>query len=77
MGGEHTGAALVSMYSSESDAGLRGEIVNALFIQGNAKALVDLARKETNPELKKAIVGKLAVMGSKEGADYMMELLNK
>jgi HEAT repeat protein len=77
MGGEHTGAALVSMYGSESDTALRGEIINALFIQGNAKALVDLARKETNLEMKKAIVSKLSVMGSKEGADYMMELLSK
>jgi HEAT repeat protein len=77
MGGEHTGATLASMYGSESDPALRGEIINALFIQGNAKALVDLARKETNPEMKKAIVSKLAVMGSKEGADYMMELLSK
>jgi hypothetical protein len=77
MGGEHTGATLASMYGSETDPALRGEIINALFIQGNAKALVDLARKETNPEMKKAIVSKLAVMGSKEGADYMMELLSK
>jgi HEAT repeat protein len=77
MGGEHTGAALVSMYSSESDAGVRGEIVNALFIQGNAKALVDLARKENNLEMKKAIVGKLSIMGSKDSTEYMMELLSK
>jgi len=75
--GERTGPALASMYAAESDAAIRGEIVNALFIQGNARALVDLARKETNPETKKAIVSKLAVMGSKEGAEYVMELLNK
>lgn len=77
MGGEHTGAALVSMYGSESDPALRGEIVNALFIQGNAKALVDLARKETNPEMKKAIVSRLSIMGSKDSTEYMLELLNK
>ena len=77
MGGEHTGAALAAMYTSESDAALRGEIVNALFIQGNAKALVDLARKESNPEMKKAIVGKLSIMGSKDSTEYMLELLNK
>ena len=77
MGGEHTGAALAAMYGSESDAALRGEIVNALFIQGNAKALVDLARKESNPEMKKAIVGKLSIMGSKDSTEYMLELLNK
>ena len=77
MGGEHTGAALVSMYGSESDPSLRGEIVNALFIQGNAKALVDLARKETNPEMKKTIVSKLSIMGSKDSTEYMLEILNK
>jgi HEAT repeat protein len=75
--GEHSGPALVSMYGSESDPALRGEIVNALFIQGNAKALVDLARKETNPEMKKTIVSKLSIMGSKDATEYMLELLNK
>ena len=77
MGGEHTGAALVAMYSSEPDPALRGEIVNALFIQGNAKAMVDLARKESNPEMKKTIVSKLSIMGSKDATEYMLELLNK
>jgi HEAT repeat protein len=77
MGGEHTGAALVSMYSSESDPGVRGEIVNALFIQGNAKGMVDLARKENNPEMKKMIVSKLSIMGSKDATEYMLELLSK
>ena len=77
MGGEQTGAALVSIYSSETDPALRGEIVNALFIQGDAKAMVDLARRETNPEMKKMIVSKLAIMGSKDATEYMLELLNK
>jgi HEAT repeat protein len=75
--GEQTGPALVSMYGSESDSSIRGEIVNALFIQGNAKAMVDLARKETNPEMKKAIVGKLSIMGSKDATEYLLEILNK
>jgi tetratricopeptide (TPR) repeat protein len=75
--GDRTGPALVAMYSSESDSALRGEIVNALFIQGNAKAMVDLARKETNPELKKMIVSKLSVMGSKDATEYMLEILSK
>ncbi len=77
MGGENTGAALVSMYAAESDASVRAEIVNGLFIQGNAKALVELARKETNPEMRKTIVAKLSVMGSKDSTDYMLEILNK
>jgi tetratricopeptide (TPR) repeat protein len=75
--GEHSGPGLVSMYGSESDPDVRREILNGLFISGNAKALVELARKETDPKMKRAIVEKLSVMGSKEGTDYLMELLNK
>jgi HEAT repeat protein len=77
MGAEHTGAALVSMYANESEASIRKAVINALFIQGNSHALVELARKETNVELKKDIVQRLSNMGSKEGTDYLMELLNK
>jgi HEAT repeat protein len=77
MGAEHTGGALVSMYSNESDPSIRKAVINALFIQGNSHALVELARKETNVELKKEIVQRLSNMGSKEGTDYLMELLNK
>ena len=77
MGGEQTSAALVSMYRSESDPSLRGEVINALFIQGNAKALIELARQENDPKMKKEIVGRLSLMGSKEGTEYLMELLNK
>jgi hypothetical protein len=38
---------------------------------------VDLARGETDPNMKKAIVSQLSLMHSKEATDYMMELLNK
>ena len=53
-------------------------VVNGLFVQGNASGLVDLARKEQDPAMKKEIVSKLSVMGSKDPAvmQYMMELLN-
>ena len=52
-------------------------VINALFIQGNATALVDIARKETDLNLKKTIVGQLSVMHSKEATDYLMEILTK
>ncbi len=69
------GEGLVAMYGTEQDPGVKNEIVNALFIQRNAKALVDIARKESNPEMKRDIVQKLTMMRSKEATDYMMELL--
>ena len=38
-------------------------VIKGLFVQGNATALVDLARKEQDPSMKKDIVQKLSVMG--------------
>jgi tetratricopeptide (TPR) repeat protein len=72
-----TGDLLASMYPAETDQDAKREIINALFIQSNAKALVDLARKENNPGMKQEIVQKLSIMHSKEATQYMMELLSK
>jgi len=54
---------------------VRRAVVNGLFIQNNATALVTLARAERNPEMKKEIVSKLSLMKSKEAVDYLLELL--
>ena len=39
--------------------------------------MVAIARSEKDPELKKTAVSKLSLMNSKEGTDYLMELLQK
>ncbi|HKR29901.1 MAG TPA: tetratricopeptide repeat protein [Terriglobales bacterium] len=70
-------ATLMNIYQSNQSSDVRDAAINALFIKGDAHSLVELARKETNPELRKEIVGKLSVMGSREANDYLMEILNK
>ena len=77
MGESKSGEALVTMYANEKELDIRKEILQALFLQQNAKALVEIARKETDPELKKQAVQKLSLMSSKEGTEYLMEILNK
>jgi HEAT repeat protein len=77
MGGATTSQTLVSMYESDSNREVKEQVIQGLFIQGNAKALVSLARKERNRELKREIVSKLSIMNSKEGADYLLEILNE
>src|SRR4051812_20003807 len=77
MGGAKTGDTLVEMYGTEKDPAVRKNVVNALFIQGNATALVAIARKETDPEMKKSVVQKLSMMQGKVVTDYMQELLSK
>ena len=71
------GEALVAIYGSTPDLRVRERVIEALFVQGNARQLVALARKETNPELQKTAVSRLSNMRSKEATDYLMELLNK
>jgi hypothetical protein len=74
---DDSGKALQEIYSKETDHALKAEVLNAYFLQGNAKALVAIARAEKDPELKKTAVSKLSLMHSKEGTDYLMELLQK
>ncbi len=74
-GKAETGDALVSMYASEQDQQVKRAILDSLFAQRNAKALVDLARKERDPETKREMVRRLSSMKSKEATDYMLELL--
>jgi HEAT repeat protein len=76
MNAAKTGDVLRQLYSSESSPEVKRDIVDALFGQKNAAALVDLARGEKDAALKRDIVSKLASMrGSKEATDYMLELL--
>lgn len=77
LGRERTGSFLVTMYKTEKDKDLRERVLHALFIQNNASALVEIARAETNRELKAEAVSKLSHMKSKEATDYLMEILNK
>lgn len=68
---------LQSIYAKETDYSLKEEVLNSYFISGNAKGLVAIAKSEKDPNLKKKAVEKLSLMGSKEGNDYLMEILNK
>ena len=75
--GPRTADALTALYQNEKAVDVRKEIMNAFFLQGNAKALVSVARSEKDPELRKTAVEKLSLMNSKESSDFMMEILNK
>ena len=75
MGGNGHGDVLVSIYQSDPDVQVRRAVLNALFLQQDGKALVDLARAEKDPHMKEEIVKKMALVHSKETTDYMMEIL--
>ena len=75
IGRDRTGSTLISMYAGAKDRTTSKAVLQALFLQGNAQAIVDIARKEADPEMKKDAVQKLSLMHSKVATDYMMELL--
>lgn len=77
LGGARSGQLLVGIYQTDSSPNVRRAVIHALFLSNNAQALVDLARKETDRELKKEIVSKLSIMNSKEAIDYLMEYLKE
>jgi hypothetical protein len=77
MGRTRTGEALLALYTKEKDLATKKDIIQGFYHQGNAEQLVAIARKETDPELRKAIVSQLSHMRSKVALDYLMEILNK
>ncbi len=73
-----TGPALVEIYTSQKETEVRSAAVQGLFVQNNADALVMLARRETDPAMKKELVQRLSLMSkSKVAMDYLMEVLGK
>jgi HEAT repeat protein len=75
MGTGRAGATLASLYETEQDTAVRKAVIQGLFFQGNGAALVALAKKETDPDLKKEIVARLLMMNSKVATEYLMEVL--
>jgi hypothetical protein len=66
---------LLDLYAS-SDAQAKRAIVDGFMSRRDGKTLVDLARKETDPAMKKYIVERLSTMhDNKDAMDYMIELL--
>jgi len=76
-GGAGDTKLLSDIYSTSKDPDVKARVINALFAQGNAKALVEIARRETDPAMRKTIVERLSMMKSKDATDYLMELINK
>jgi len=77
MGASRTADALTGLYAKEKDVETRKAIIQAFFHQNNAEQLVAIARKETDPVMRKEIVARLSTMRSKVATDYLLEILNK
>jgi HEAT repeat protein len=67
-------AALKSLYTANADARVRMAVIEGLFIQDNAKALIELFRTEKDPALKHEIVQRLGTMDSDEATEFLSKL---
>jgi hypothetical protein len=72
-----TAAELVSMYSATQDRNLRAAIIRALSTGSDGKALIELARKETDPELKRIAIRHLTHMRNADVTAFLMEVIEK
>jgi hypothetical protein len=74
---ENTPAATVAaFYATATDAADKRVVISGLTGRGDAKTVIDLARKETDPSMKAYIVQRLSGMQkNKDAMDFMMELL--
>jgi HEAT repeat protein len=77
MDSKRTGDTLVEIYTTDKDPEVRKAVINGLFTSNNAEGLVALARKESDPAMKKEMVSRLSNMRSKVATDYLLEILNK
>ncbi len=75
--GEEAIPALVGLYRSETDRDLKEHVLEALFINDAVKELIDIARAESDPGLRKRAVEKISLIGSKEAKEFLMEILRK
>ena len=68
---------LLEMYPNV-DASAKSAIIDGLRDRRDAKTMVDLARKESDPQMKRKIVERLGDMrDNKDAMDYMMEILKQ
>lgn len=66
---------LAQLYTESGTKEVRQHVLSALYEAQGAKELVTIARKETDPELKKRAVRYLTNMRTKEANDYLLELI--
>jgi len=72
---EHT-QMLSGIYAATTNPEVKRAIVQGFFMSNSAAKLVELARSERDPAIKRFIVQQLSMMTTnKEATDYMLELL--
>ena len=67
---------LWTLYQKETAVDVKKQILHAMFVGGNATRMIELAKSEQNPELRRAAVRNLGLMGSKGTGQALVEIYN-
>ncbi len=65
---------LWQMYQKETAVDVKRQIISAMQVGGNTSRMIELAKTEKDPELRRAALRNLGVMGSKTAGDALVEL---
>jgi HEAT repeat protein len=65
---------LWQLYQKEGSADVKRQILSALQVSGNVTRMIELAKGEKDPELRRIAVRNLGVMGSKAAGDALVEI---
>jgi outer membrane protein assembly factor BamD (BamD/ComL family) len=68
---------LWQLYQKEGAVEVKKQILQAMFVGGNATRLIELANGEQNPELRRTAIRNLGLMSSRQTADALVGLYQK
>lgn len=69
-------AELSALYQKESALDVKKQIIRAMFVGGNSTKMIELAKSEQNPELRREAIRNLGLMGSKGTGEALVEIYN-
>jgi HEAT repeat protein len=67
-------AELAQLYQKETSLEVKKQILQAMFVGGDATRLVELARNEPNPELRRTAVRNLGLIGSSKTGGALVDI---
>ncbi len=70
-------AELAQLYQKETSIDVKKRILQAMFVGGDATRLIELARTETNPELRRTAVRNLGLIGSQRTGTALIDIYTK
>ncbi|MGH9360617.1 MAG: HEAT repeat domain-containing protein [Thermoanaerobaculia bacterium] len=76
-GGKGSGETLRAIYAAFPDRETRSAVIEALFVQNNARALIEIFRSEKDPALKREAVQKLTMIDDPEAERFLESVLEQ